>query len=107
MTNGFLEPFLSDTTDDFRSGFYQLTKALIYVPPSATGGFYTQISTKYFFSIPSKDGNNVYHCVNNGYASSYKPTQALTAYKKATTPSPSSSTTTSDYWRKVLDKIFA
>jgi hypothetical protein len=57
-----------------------------------------------FSPAAPKDGNNVYHSVNNGYASFNRPTLALTTYKPAATPAPLPSTTTSYHWQKELDK---
>ena len=73
----------------------------------ANGGFYTSNSATIFSLVASKDGNNVYHSVNNGYASFNKPTPALTTYKPAAAPPPLSSTPTSDHRKKELNGIFA
>jgi hypothetical protein len=70
----------------------------------ATSGSYTSNSATIFSLVAPKDGNNVYHSVNNGYASINKPMLVLTTYTSAAAPALSPSTRTPDHWRKELDK---
>jgi len=46
----------------------------------ANGGLYTSNFATILSLVASKDGNDVYHSINNGYASINKPTLALTTY---------------------------
>ena len=91
---------------DFHSVFYQWTQASMFVPmlvAPANGGFYTSNSATIFSLVASKDGNNVYHSVNNGYASFNKPMLALTTYKPVAALPPLPSAPTYDHRKKELN----